>query len=165
MSHIAELVRAVCAEPRNDTPLLALADALDEAHPQGTDGRATVIRKAVASGYADRPDLTRSFHLHEHIHDVIPKTAGGSRHWIYTGIWRHEGDPLFHVQVGNDRGEIRSLFLPTSYTEAREIADTLPDSEDAHTGLDNHIGPDPRKANPEHFARKLNSAIKPTGDL
>lgn len=156
MSDVAHLINAVNANQPEDTPLAMLADALDEAHPLDNDGRAMLLKKWLrepenrltgVEWYA-RPQRAGAFLLH-----------------------RDQEHPLQHAMAVMDDGSVWATFggvpggsfgkrVELTHTEARDVADHLPNSTETHEFLNNHLGPDPRPLEARNrYARSYGDAI------
>jgi hypothetical protein len=173
MNTLAALVKSAAETKDDHTGLLALADALDEAHPHSQDGRALALRKRVAVPNARMTAedwlAATGFDAHRQ-HEHIGHTDDGTKVELHTEMdWipqNTEGDVLVAVRprttAPKEYANIykQSRFLRATHAEARDIADGLPDPAAAHKYLDQYHGPDPRPKSPEHFARSLSSALR-----
>lgn len=180
MTDLTDLIHVVVRNPKEDAPKAMLADHLLE---QG-DGRGELIRRRLEQPHlrltgrefngrplrnpnsvryfpeenARRPDPPEDL---DHNDDAVKnKEAGLSTH-VSVG----PGDEVVGAvvpQLATRDADPKTLTVPyhplylkTDSTAARQIADTLPNSEEVHQFLTKHFGPDPR------YNASLNKALKP----
>jgi uncharacterized protein (TIGR02996 family) len=165
MSDVVSMVKAVVANPQDHTAILALADALDERHAAGADGRATVLRKYVAGqspqGSSPKPHIRPLDGEYVNYYEHIPEGGGH-----YSGVslnvnlsrslGMRESFPAFDILL-SDNGRLNHtpLVVPVTHEEARDIADNLPNAKRLHAALDRHFGPDPRQ-----YAKAYSAAVR-----
>lgn len=156
---VAGLIRDAAAEPAENTRLAVLADALDELHPDGRDGRAMILRL-----YHDRPELRdpsfRTIHSDGHSEPFSGNGLVTNGQWLSTNLQMlyHAPHPVFTLLL-QDRDSLKhsSAVVGVDHETAREIADYLPKPQKWHKLLDRHFGPDTR----QKLTDELNRTLKP----
>lgn len=174
---VLHLLRAVHRDPADHTLWGALADALDEAHPQGKDGHALILREAMNSPQhpENQPptDHGRGDWSHGDYTMEFPPTEGHPSETTLITLLRRgrvSGQPYFAVRIGawnQDKkgwwGDGMHHLSPligaeVPHAKAREIADALPGGgTDYHNELSERLGTDPR-------FEQINQALKPDAD-
>lgn len=154
MTNLGDLIKAVVRNHKEDAPLWMLADHLLEAN----DSRGEIIRRAINSGpYAGRQGVGHKGEGPYHREDLDGDHNVGLTSFPQIGV---DGDLRFTVTAFDRTAKSpqplsRSMTVAVPHTEARQIADTLPNAEEVHKFLDTHFGPDDR------YTDSLNKALKP----
>lgn len=162
MTDLSALANAVVENPKEDAPLHMLADEmLDKG-----DGRGEVLRRwLVAEGEDKDPveDLSDMSMPPTHTQGFRPDEKGQIKIHTFPSVayaGRAKGkEPVLNVRIERLAGgqnyfsRLHSVALP--HSEAREVADSLPNAEEVHHFLDKHFGNDPR------LVDGLNKALTP----
>lgn len=165
---IVNLIRSSVIHRKEDTPLLLLADALDEAHPKNRDGRAEILRRWVNNGGGDGTIWDWALPHTEFFRDPNRESKEYNHAEITHTPHRWTYGPAFQVKLSVPASQLEphqttSRFIhyePTTQEEARELTDLLPNAEQVHNYFDQHFGPDPRPKSPEQFAASINKALQ-----
>lgn len=167
MNDFQALILAAAKNKHDETPVHALADYLME---QG-DGRGDLLRKSLeyegpydfffqATTNPHRTSHTAYYDSEPHFMR-IHTSVGHSRR-------TDRGDQIVfdvgidHRDMSEEEGKPNNLRFqtPVTHSEARDIADRLPNSPAFHQWLTNHFGPDPRPK----YDHEIDAGLKSSGE-
>jgi hypothetical protein len=177
---VASLIRSAITNQQEETPIGVLADALDEGHPNGRDGRATMLRKWFTDPESrheprsgnpifspthteiDPPDYVGAPHAYIGTHFLIPVYDRRGMNSPPDAADPNRQRVVGIASLSSVKTNPASRLLGVSLTpeEARGVADHHPNGQKLHQWLDQHFGPDTRA---EKFCTAMGQVLKGTG--